>query len=139
MRKVTPRISSVPSRAIYQALRDLEWVERSKRFTVEMGLWFEPEAHGRCCVCLAGAVLAHAGNSAKLDLCPSNFNKQTARRLCGLDCFRSGALAAGLEEFGRAVPNHLPSYIDIVEYEDDPWLFKQQLRALADLLKANKL
>lgn len=49
-------LSDKPSEAIAQALADFEWVEKSRKFKVDMDVWYEP--NGVCSVCLGGSVLA---------------------------------------------------------------------------------
>lgn len=55
--KPIPPPPDKPSELILLALKDLESVEKSKKYVVHMGHWHLPD-EGKCYVCFAGAVMA---------------------------------------------------------------------------------
>lgn len=138
----TPKLSKKPSQALMQAIEDLKAVERMKtKYTIDMSSYHEPGVgnDNQCGVCFAGVVIARAGNDPKLTINPDQFDEDTAARLYGLDNFRSGNIKHGVENFALEMPRFLAQEIDMVDYHDDPKLFKKQLKELAGVLESYKL
>lgn len=54
-------LPSEPSELLMLALMDLEKIENTPGYVIDMGMWHEPRG-GFCHVCLAGAVLAETLN-----------------------------------------------------------------------------
>jgi hypothetical protein len=155
VKKKPPALSALPSKAIRQAIRDLTRVEKSKNYIVDMTNWHEPigeqyEKGGKptalCSVCLAGAVMSRITKDPKKDVTPGCFDGiivktdsphgiQLSELLLGLDEFRKGYIAAGLDRFERNLPWGLPEDVDIQAYEVDAGQFKKDMLALADLLE----
>ena len=138
-----------PSALIRLALRDLEKVERSRSYKVDMGSWHMPEVKW-CRVCFAGSVMAMSLNAERARfLGPPDFPKE-AHKLDALDRFRSGSVRYGLEDFGvaasrtRRVLRALAARegrLDrgVTPYDVDPKLFKHDMRRLATLLAKHGL
>lgn len=139
------------------ALDDLEKCERSPLYSINMGVWHEPNGlrdssfQAPCVVCLAGAVLA-----MHMELDPTQsisqlgsgtFEAATFNRISALDEFRRGRLVTALLEYYENSNDdalhdrigdfgHLyPSNFFVPEYEDDAQGFKSKLRELAALLE----
>lgn len=132
-----PDPPSKPSELIRLALRDLRAVERSKKYTVDMGSWHEPnEDTGVCHVCLAGAVMARSLKAGRdYDLTPSEMWTHGVSpvwhdRLVALDDLRSGDLAGAAYTWtpcGALTGNRIiPAYRD-----DNKKAFHLAMEALA--------
>jgi hypothetical protein len=145
-------LSSVPSQAIKQAIKDLIKVEGNKNYHVDMGLWHEPthiEYRGnkeiqQCSVCLAGSVISRIAKDPTRDLTPNDFRDHKVGwhslgdLLEGLDCFRKGFVMDGLEAFGISwieMPIGLAEFVDVTEYGSDPDEFKGEMLELAGTLE----
>ena len=136
------RLPGRPSTLIRLALKDLAAVERSRKFTVDMGVWVQP--NGKCAVCLAGAVMVKTlrvnpwkDNPEKYAITPSvgsTFNEASA--LIALDSLRTGKSVEACRYLGIFEEENIPRDRYIARYEESPDLFKKQLRQLAtDLAK----
>ncbi len=96
--KLPDKMSSL----IITALTDLEWVENSSRYKVDMGEWHTPpnsqlpytSPHKtKCTVCFAGSVIAKSlGSSARSDRLPDDFDKNTENKLLALNELREGCV-----------------------------------------------
>ena len=96
-------LPETPSALIRLALDDLRKVERDPRYEVWMGYWHTGTGHPertRCCVCLAGAVMAGTLGAQPSDaLCPGSYDEGTRGRLEALDYFRKGHAGGALMRF----------------------------------------
>lgn len=132
---ILPRI---PSDLIKLALVDLVKCERSKKYTIHMGVWYEPDycGNGGCAVCLAGTVMAQSLGDGPVDLGPENFPKNEGQ-LAALDTLRVGDMAQ-TEGYLNIEPSKLePFERSITVYNHDPGRFKREMRKLArDLREA---
>ncbi len=132
--------TACPSRVIEMALEDLEAVERSKKYKVEMDACHDPR-HGKCYVCLGGAVIANRFGADPdermvFDSCDGWGDEET-KRLSALDCFRQGYVAWGLDYFDV-------KWLDdekhtVARYQRNTKRFKADMRAIAELLKSHGL
>lgn len=137
-----PRTKRLPrklSRLILVALEDLEKVERSKRYVVDMKLFHVP-IDGVCHVCFAGGVMA-----MRLGCSPQTFQSEafeemdieTARKLFALNYARTGKFQFAAGELGfsyEVIPDS-----DITPYESNPAQFKADMRSAAAMLAARGL
>ena len=123
-----------PSELIRVALADLNKVERSKKYVVDMGDWHLPD-DGVCYVCLAGAVMAKTlGVSPKREMEP--WQTKYDQKLQAIDSFREGSIHNGLGHMGLS-RDSIGKYRDVAPYDADPKAFKKDMRKLAsDLAKA---
>lgn len=131
-----------PSRIIEMALEDLEAVERMpERYDVRMTEWHSgARSDLKCAVCFAGSVIANRfGAQPTEDLGPIDFSYSTAVRLEALNEFRGGNIASGLMEMDLCHPSGLAGYVDIEPYCLETTQFKSDMRALAEMLRANGL
>jgi hypothetical protein len=132
-----PEIPDKPSQAILAALRDLEAAEKTSGYVVDMHSWFNIDSEeNKCAVCLAGAVIARAGQAWR-NIRPEDFDKKTEGKLVALDEFRVGSVEQGLYKFyGKSIkmPTCLPDYFDVASYDMDSSAFKKDMRKLAELL-----
>jgi hypothetical protein len=161
--KLKLRLPDLPSEALLMAVRDLEAVERMKSVTVNMGQWLTRRNGTKrkgsvapCEVCFAGAVMRRGLPKAALDsrlssdnaeIRPELFNAKTERKLDGLDEFRRGHVLRALSRFdideadARGKLSWLMSNrwegmeLDVADYDEDPALFKTQMRMLAVVLR----
>jgi hypothetical protein len=67
-KKLNTKLPDKPSEILIQALTDLEYIAKNKRFSINMGAWMRVNRNSdKCEVCLAGATLARTCNfSTKL-------------------------------------------------------------------------
>ncbi len=138
------KLPDVPSKLLNAAVDDLEAVERSKRFAVNMAN-FVYEAGGPCEVCLGGAALV-----CSLDVKRDVYGKPSLyaypdsarQKAIALDYFRQGEIESALGELGYSeddidsVTEKLGCHFDVCYYDTNPTLFKAQMRSLARQLKA---
>lgn len=148
----TPKLGKKPSEVIRQAVDDLKKIEKDKRFIINMGCWFGPlnaetdendelilTPKTKCEVCLAGAVIAAAGNNPMEFIDPDFFSMTVSNKLEALDYFRSGEIAQGLERMGYDYSSdkfkYLSKNIDITQYDENKVKFKKEMLQLADELE----
>lgn len=138
-------LSKTPSKAIRQALRDLESLEGDPSYRIDMGKWHQPMGSGEgvvCSVCLAGAAIANAVRDPSVYCTPSSigyFGEELGSRLLGLDDFRSGDVNEGLRRFDKHLPKGMRPTRDIERYEVNPEKFKKGMMKLADDLEKRGL
>lgn len=127
-----------PSRIIEMALEDLEAVERTPGYVIDMDVWHDPTSDGRCAVCFAGAVIAHRIGTPKDVLFECmDCSDALQDRFFALNAFRSGNIRYGLELMRiEDAPATVPQRMQVVEYEDNPTQFKSDMRALAETLRS---
>ena len=145
-KRQTP-LSNKPSVALRQALSDLKWVEKSKRFDVDMD-WWVTSYSSVCEVCLAGSVLIRRTKYAQ-EIIDTNFGDQViceeliweqSKTLREKMYALNNARSARWEHFIRRWPSYkkqmkkaLTWLPEFSTYEQDPKEFK------AGLLKAAKV
>lgn len=145
------------SALILVALADLEAVEKSDTYVVNMGQWHSPSLNAgpkgqlQCRVCFAGAVMAqtlgeHPGSYVSIGAFGDDIGKLTA-----LDTLRYGDLEAALYEFychGHEKNARLEEKATLIIaailetgyypspaiYSGDPERFKTDMRELAERL-----
>ena len=121
-----------PSELIRLAIADLEKVERSHRYRVDMRVWHEPY-RGVCSVCLAGAVMAATlGTTRSQSLIYRDFSDEVRNKLLALDYFRIGSISKGFKYLG--IESDLDN-VPICPYDDEPDQFKRDMLELADTLE----
>lgn len=137
-----------PSELIRVALADLEAVERSKKYVVNMGTWHEPKGTPggtKCEVCLAGAVMAKSlkNNPAKNLIPDEDFEDDLPGKLNALDSLRMGDVPLALGELGfdDICDSEMAYDLErsIVSYHDDPKRFKVEMQMLAYALEDESL
>lgn len=93
--KIRPKISGLPnkpSELLTLALDDLQACHRSKKYNINMNIWYNE--NGACTVCLAGAVIAKESKNIDKLMCfdgeigPWCFNDATEMKLNLLDSAR---------------------------------------------------
>ena len=92
-----------PSDLILLALDDLAKCEGDDNYEVVMGTWHQPSGYwdGVCTVCLAGAVMVKTLKALpEKYLTPFDFSRSNSAALHALNCFRVGAVHAGLGLLG---------------------------------------
>lgn len=145
MTKAKPKEVKLPtllSDCITLALTDLEKVEKSRKYTVNMSVFHEPsggEWHDKkCSVCFAGSVIANTlGADISKSLEPADFNKHNENRLYALDSLRMGWIDTAFEYLGKKKPEILSNKaFPVVAYSQSPVQFKKDMANLAALLKA---
>lgn len=134
MKKQPIKLPDKPSALIRLALRDLEKCERSKKFTIDMSTWFEP--NGTCRVCLAGSVMAQSlkcSTAHELVPCMTDIgDRDLCDKLDALNEFRCGAVADALDVM-EAEPASFSSF-EVCPYESSGTKFKRDMLKLATLL-----
>ena len=135
-----PQLSDKPSEGIRQAIADLVKVENLPDcYTVEMGQWHEPRNdNGKCGVCLAGAVMAMAGNMPDQLVMPSDFvfsGYRTTEKLQALDKFRIGWTDDALNSYLDSKTEISFGDRIMADYHIDPARFKTDMLQLADDLE----
>lgn len=138
--ELIPKLAKKPSDLIRQAIHDLERAEIDPRYSVKMSFWHQ-ELHGCCAVCIAGAVMAFSLDASLYSrMSPSSYSHNYIwSRLHALDDFRSGHIRMGLVMMDLAVigEDSIPEYYKVTAYEQNPMLFKADMRSMADALEAN--
>lgn len=159
-RAATEFLAASPSRRIELALADMDAVEGSPIYTIDMGTWHAPDLRsGTCTVCLAGAILANR-HPIRPDQVyvgpfdadgPGEFATSTQwdRILCSIDELRNGFVDGFLIEDGRVcdlavedfVMRHGPEdlcdpFPGYVPYDADPAAFKSWAHNIAGKLAA---
>ena len=132
------------SDCIILALADLEKVEASDQYVVNMHEWHRPGDDNRCVVCLAGAVIAETLGGVRLQvLSPSHYPDETATRLFALNDVRCGDVCGALlHQMGvheSIVSDFVTFYPDVPDYEESPKEFKSKMREIAQMLKEHDL
>lgn len=141
-------LPSTLSGLIEVALKDLSAVERMKsKYVVNMGTWhaYADDTYGKCSVCLAGSVMAKTLKCApEQSLAPYDLGSPVNKKLQVINELREGnvlsafKLLKGIENidgFTFEAVTGVEAYQEIIEYEDDPQDFKNQMRKLAKNLK----
>jgi len=127
------RLPNKPSALIKVALADLYLAEKNSRFKIDMNTWHDPDSNARCCVCLAGVIMATSEESkgGTVDLVPSSFPPEIADKLRALEEFRTGDVEAGLFLMNLELPEGMNAHRSIMGYRGDPLRFKKHMRQLA--------
>jgi len=139
---VVTRLPRKPSALIRMAVDDLEKLERTPGFKVDMTVFVDKGEEGEgepCLVCLAGAVMVCRLDGLNVPgtlkgLRPCDFPDNEAE-LNALDAFRNGDVDEGCYCLYLAAPE---SYWELTvphPYEDGPMQFKADIRKLADELE----
>ncbi len=142
--KTFGKLSGKPSELLSVALKDLEKVEQTTNYVVNMDNWYT-NIKGNCAVCFAGSVMANTlkvqtnnllkkNHDAVKELCPDNFNQELLA-LKALDNFREGRLAAGFTNLGLEYPISFEPEVKLVDYNKNPQVFKVQMKNLIKQLK----
>lgn len=157
MAKAKKAKSALPdklSALICVAVEDLRKVERSKFYTVDMEFWHSPDEadDGRCCVCLAGSVMAKTLRTKPNECFDWDSVDEDGRyKLYALDSVRQHDLECAID-YVFPVPDPRQTKSGILElqakeegvldyppYEDDPRAFKRGLTRLAAWLEERGL
>lgn len=154
-KKIKGNLPDKPSELIRVALADLRKVERSKKFEVDMGTWFDVynDDSMHCYVCFAGSVMAGSlgctpeaalqkewdGFSYVAAYVPEHFDEKTQCKLYALDDFRTGNIKNALNHMRIKLPRFVPEDVDVVSYAYDPAAWRKDMNALALFLENNGL
>lgn len=113
------------SELIQLALDDIDKCEKDPRYEIKMNMWHSPvygdneDSTPRCCVCLAGAVMAQTHklpiNSGYVTLLQ---DREWYRAFLALDWVRQGRIRAAYIDFTGF---HLPVDIDMCPYPGRDW------------------
>lgn len=127
------KLADKPSAALRQALADLEFIEKDERYQIEMWTWHEPHKRyvNKCCVCLAGAMLARSGVLGPDEKFESvfGFDDVLSKKLYAINSFRMGEIYDGLKYWGLESvlrENTTPDAV-VEDYDADPEQFKYDL------------
>lgn len=156
--KPTKKLPDKPSDLIRLAVDDITRVEAMKdKYFINMKSWHEPaknpikeipldnwaqpfntDPDKRCAVCFAGSVMTCTLKADKgKRYTPEKFNADTRDKLEALNDFRTGAISDGFINLGIEVPSFVRlEDVEIVQYEDNPAEFKEQMIGIADELSA---
>jgi hypothetical protein len=159
-RAATEFLDASPSRRIELALADLECIEQSAGYAIDMRTWHAPDpVLGICTVCLAGAVLANRHPIRPDQVYVGPFDAEGPgefatsphwdRILCSIDELRNGFVDGFLVEDGRVCDTAIEAFVtahgpndlcdpfpDYVEYDIDTAAFKTWARDIAGKLAA---
>ena len=123
-----------PAELIRVALADLKLVEADDRYVANMDWWHVPnkDVHGRCSVCLAGAVMAkHLGQSPSDYILPNEAGE--TKKLLALNAFRSGYICDAFDILDIAAPDSLgDDRLVPGDNPKDPAPFHAAMHKLAD-------
>ena len=126
------KLPEKPSALIRLALRDLEKVERSRRYVVDMSVYHVPNGH--CRVCFAGSVMAYTLKVARDFNSVATYQLPERGKMNALDCARRGDVGSMFEYLGRSMPKKIEPYFDVRPYDEDKKGFKRDMRKLAATL-----
>ena len=94
MRTKARALPDLPSELLIVAMEDLEAVERSERYRIDMGDWHSPSSESDdeyCSVCHAGAVMANSLQAGINRYCvPSDEVERTKNKLRAINEIREG-------------------------------------------------
>jgi len=139
-------LSKVPSEALRQALFDLEKVENSDEYKVDMSFFHDPyENRNKCTVCFAGAAMAGTLSSdTKSMLYPEKFEEHETMLWALSDI--ALLVFGGSEDLPIIIGEELTSDLGEVypnkdgvldgQYSNDPKAFKQRISDTADFLES---
>ncbi len=140
------RLPNKPSDLIEVAMNDLNSLERSRKYIINMHTWHSPEygsggKTGRCYICLAGSVMAKTlGADIEGDLGPCDFSTNIAKKLNALDEFRVGGVGTGLYAMDIFIDlESLKEEYDIPPYSENRTEFKLKMRKMIRDLRAEGL
>lgn len=123
------KLPDKPSKLILLALRDLELVEKDKRYKVKMEYWHQP-IEKKCYVCLAGSVLAKSFKEPISLLSSPDYFPGLANKLWALNSFRGGYISEGLYHLNIKCESKLIK-VNIIDYAVSPKQFKSDMRLIA--------
>lgn len=142
-------LTAKPSRVLALALEDLQKLERTPGFRINMsewvsmysgrydefGIWQSDEKE--CVVCLGGSVLVERFNVKSWSgLNRGNFPKRAKQIARALNEFRTGDIWCGLMELGiKKIPGSLPCYAPVTGYHTNPSIFKRDMRGIIKQLE----
>jgi hypothetical protein len=139
MKKTT--LPDKPSELIRVAIADLEKCERSKKYTVDMGVWHT--YHDKTCyVCLAGSVMAQTmGIDSHKSTTPGLLYRDEipdleVDKLQALNSLRLGEVGHALSLMDKKRPTGIKREYLMRSYITDRVGFKVDMRKLADDLEA---
>lgn len=136
IKKILP---NKPSKLIRLAIKDLESIEKSKHYYIEMSFWHKPfRFENICAVCFSGSIMAKTLKSnKKLALGPDDFSITIRNKLIALNEFRLGDVNTGLGIMGLNVDINLNRFI--TSYSKNPEQFKKEILELANDLEKEGL
>jgi len=109
------------------AMADFEKVCKNDNFQVNMGIWLNhyPDDPPEVCYgCLSGAVLYQEKmfkipEDNFLDVHPNYETAKVANRMRAINHLRKGAIACAAEEMNIKLPEGLPCWLDVDDYNYD--------------------
>jgi len=122
------------SELITLSLKDLMWVEKNPKYTIEMNNWIKG-----CQVCFAGSVMIRRFKVPDDAYGPSDFTTEWANAFWALNCFRNGAITKGLRHLGIGREGVEIYSVEVCTYKHDPIAFKRDMRNLITLLRREGL
>lgn len=133
----------LPSELLALALADLEVVEKSADYVVDMSVWHSPHARrgGLCSVCMAGAVLTrHFKKSVYIPSVVGVFDEVTVGKLDAIDLLRCGLLRAACRSIGIVdYPDDMLHSWPVPMYDDDPEEFRESMSQMMKYLRLKGL
>jgi hypothetical protein len=127
------------SELIRVAIKDLEAAEKAENVLIDMNIWHYPDAlEQKCVVCLAGSVMRNIIEDNQ-NAEPHHFPDPLRRKFNALNEIRDGYIESALGCLGKDLPEELPEYTEITEYEDSPEEFKKDMLRIADELEEHSL
>lgn len=150
LRKIRTPLSAYLPTAIRQALADVEAVEKSNNYSIDMACWHKmlDDVGSPCHVCLAGAAVARRTAIKKHEelFIPTHRVRGDLNRMIGaLDYVRKGVIAEALRNMWSIVDSHaytvtLPQFPPVRRYRSpeespaDNKLWKMWLLSVAEML-----
>jgi len=145
-KQIKDTLADRPSDLIMDGLDDLELIEKSKKYEVNMNEWHDI-GEDVCQVCFAGGIIANRLVSDHLKhVEPHYFKASISNKLYSLDNFREGAVFMGFDKLNIKetfydadfendddynIHCNLPDYVTITPYEENKKKFKKEMRELA--------
>jgi hypothetical protein len=153
--KTQVKLPNKPSELIRLAIADVTAVEKLKsKYVLDMSSWHEPagfnhssddnypnvyntDSKNRCAVCYAGSVMACTlGADPTQNFEPSDFPKDTNKKLEAINALREGELGEAFRILGLKAPDIMVDELDdMIDYEENSKAFKKQQLQLASQLE----
>jgi len=140
-----------PSELLKDALQALSYCEKSRKYRIDMNVWYEPDFVGAgCSVCLAGSVMAKRlkspsrtpseqlvfSDESHLPRSPWFYPEKERKMLMALNSLRMGYIGEALRTLGvKRTHYQVPRIQPVVEYDESPTAWRADMETLVEILE----
>ncbi len=140
-KKISVRLPNKLHAMLTKALDDVERLEKSKKYKINMGVAMQRRNTGEVCeVCLGGSQLVGKLPSGRFTWWFDErvISSAVCKKLMALDCLRTGDVTPALNYLDRDAAPGPGIDRHVVDYHEQPKIWKAQMRLLAaELEEAN--